>query len=80
MSPLDAGLELLRRVVRQTRRQATWQPALLDHKGWPSFGLKFYILGLNGEAAGVSLLDEGKFTLADPERGPRHVELTRLEM
>lgn len=79
LSPLDAGLELLRRVVRQTRRQAAWQPALLDDKGWPSFGLQFYVLGLDGEAAGVTLRGGGKFALADPEGGPRHVELVRLE-
>ena len=79
LSPVDAGLELLRRVVRQTRRMAAWQPALLDDKGWPSFGLQFYVLGLDGDVAGVTLRGGGKFAVSDPEGGPRLVDLTRLE-
>ncbi len=78
-SPLDAGLEVLRRIVRQTQRMAKWQPELLDDTGWPSFGLNFYILGLDGEVAGVTLRSEGKFAISDPENGPRLADLTVLE-
>lgn len=44
-SPLDAGLEVLRRVARQAQRAASWQPGLVDDEGVPTFGLKFYVLG-----------------------------------
>src|SRR6185295_20161833 len=36
MPPLEAGLEVLRRVTRQTQRQARYQPELVDDKGLPS--------------------------------------------
>lgn len=83
-SPLEAGLAVLERVVSQTRRQARWQPELLDEAGRPSFNLVFYVLGLDGEAAGVALKrdrsDAGQltFALATPDRGPRLVEVVGL--
>ncbi len=73
-SPREAGLELLRRIVRQVQRQAKWQPALMRADGTPDFNIHFYVLGLDGTTAGVALHrgDGGaKFAVADPERGPR---------
>jgi len=82
-SPLDAGLQTLERVVRQTKRQARWQPDLLDERGWPSFNLVFYVLGLDGTAAGVALYQprEGgalTYALATPDEGPRLVQTQAL--
>lgn len=70
-SPVDAGLEALRRVVRQTQRQGRYQPQLLDDKGMPDFDLQFYVLGLDGSVAGVRLRGEGQYSVSDPEKGPR---------
>lgn len=77
-SPLDAGLEVLRRVARQAQRASSWQPALTEEDGRPSFGLKFYVLGLDGSWAGVSLRGGGKFSVADSAGGPRHEDLVPL--
>ena len=77
-SPEEAGLETLRRVVRIARKQAAWQPGLVDEDGWPAFDLKFYVLGLDGRAAGVVLGDEGVYAVADAEGGPRHAALVQL--
>jgi N4-(beta-N-acetylglucosaminyl)-L-asparaginase len=74
----EAGLEVLRRVTEQTQRQARWQPELVDERGVPSFGLHFYVLGLDGTWAGVTLRGKGEFAIADPERGPRHEPLVAL--
>jgi N4-(beta-N-acetylglucosaminyl)-L-asparaginase len=74
-TPLDAGLEVLRRVARQTERQAAWQPALIGPDGNPSFGLNFYVLGLDGSSAGVTLKGQGQYARCDPEGGPRLEEL-----
>lgn len=74
-SPLDAGLEVLRRVVRQTQRMATWQPELVDAEGRPSFDLQLYVLGLDGTHAGVSLKGAGQYAAADPDAGPRALPL-----
>ena len=71
LAPLEAGLEVLRRVARQAERQARWQPALLDRDGRPAFGLNLYALGLDGSYAGVTLRGSETFAVADPERGPR---------
>ena len=80
--PLDAGLEVLRRVVRQTERQARWQPALLADDGRPAFGLHFYILALDGSHAGVTLQGSqngaGRFALANADGGPRLENLVPL--
>jgi N4-(beta-N-acetylglucosaminyl)-L-asparaginase len=74
-TPLDAGLEVLRRVARQAERQAAWQPALIGADGLPSFGLNFYVLGLDGSSAGVTLKGTGQYARCDPEGGPRLEEL-----
>ena len=77
-SPLDAALEAMRRVTRQTQRQARYQPDLLNEKGLPSFNLHFYVLGLDGSFAGVRMQGEGEFAVSDPERGPRLEKLVPL--
>lgn len=49
-SPLDAGVEALRRI-----RANTVEPRLLDEHGRPAFNVSFYIVNTRGEYAGVSL-------------------------
>ena len=49
MSPTDAALETLRRVV------ATTEPRLLDDHGRPTFGLSFYAVNKRGEFGAASL-------------------------
>ncbi len=73
--PLDAAMEVLRRVTRQTQRQARYQPEMLDASGKPSFNLTFYVLGLDGTVASACLLaprgdDRAKFAVSTPEDGP----------
>lgn len=63
--PRDAGLEVLRRVTLQARRQARWQPALVDEDGVPAFGLHLYCLDLSGRFAGVTLSGSAKYAVAD---------------
>ena len=72
-SPADAGLEILRRIVKQTERQALWQPALLRADGRPAFDIQFYIVALDGRFAGVTLhgRTHASYAVAEPERGPR---------
>jgi N4-(beta-N-acetylglucosaminyl)-L-asparaginase len=48
--PKDAALEALRRIQANTVEKR-----LLDARGLPAFGVSFYVLGRNGDAAGVSL-------------------------
>jgi len=71
-TPVDAGLEVMRRVARQARRASAWQPGLVGEDGVPTFNLSFYVLGLDGAFAGVRLKGSSKFAVADPEGGPRH--------
>jgi len=49
MSPTDACLETLRRVI------ATSEPRLLDERGRPTFGLNFYAVNKQGEFGGASM-------------------------
>jgi N4-(beta-N-acetylglucosaminyl)-L-asparaginase len=77
--PLDAGMQVLRQIVRQTQRQGRYQPDLLDARGMPDFGLQFYVLGLDGTVAGVSLKDAGNYSVSDPEHGPHHAQLEVLQ-
>jgi N4-(beta-N-acetylglucosaminyl)-L-asparaginase len=50
MHPKDAGMEALKRIVARTGEKR-----LLDAKGRPNFNVKYYILNVAGEYAGVSL-------------------------
>ncbi len=78
MHPLDAGMEVLRRVTAQARRAASWQAGLVDEEGVPTFDLRFYLLAPDGRTAGVSLRNPGKYAVADPAGGPRHAALEVL--
>jgi N4-(beta-N-acetylglucosaminyl)-L-asparaginase len=71
-SPVEAGLEALRRVA-----QHTTEPWLLDPQGRPNFNLKLYLLATDGHHAGVSLREPGRFTITD-ERGTRFEECVVL--
>ena len=62
MSPEDAGMEVMRRVVKNVT-----EPHLLGKDGRPNFGLKFYILAKSGDYAGVSLWGPTTFAVADQE-------------
>jgi hypothetical protein len=77
-APLDAGMEVLERIVRQVERQSAWQPALRGEDGNPAFGINFYILDMQGNWAGVTLKGGGTFAVADPDGGPRHEPLQPL--
>lgn len=64
-SPKDAGLEVLRRVIKHTTEKR-----LLDEEGRPNFGLKFYLLAKDGRHAGVSLWGPAELAVTD-EQGTR---------
>jgi len=71
-SPKDAGMEVLRRIVRQTEQQSRRRPHLLGADGRPSFGIEFYVLAPDGSFAGVRLAGEGhRFAAADAQGGAR---------
>jgi N4-(beta-N-acetylglucosaminyl)-L-asparaginase len=50
LSPKDAGMAAMKRIVAQTIEKR-----LLNHHGKPNFDLQYYILNARGEHAGVSL-------------------------
>jgi N4-(beta-N-acetylglucosaminyl)-L-asparaginase len=64
-SPEDAGMEVLRRVVKHTT-----EAHLIGEDGNPNFGLKFYVLNKRGKHAGVSMWGPTQFAVCD-ENGPR---------
>jgi len=61
-TPLEAGRELLRRVVAHTR-----EPHLLGKDGKPNFGLKLYLQSKSGQYAGVSLWGPTEYAVADAQ-------------
>lgn len=66
-TPVEAGLELMRRVTRQAQRASAWQAGLVDEQGIPTFNLSYYVLGLDGAFAGVRLKGGSSFAVADAE-------------
>jgi N4-(beta-N-acetylglucosaminyl)-L-asparaginase len=70
-SPLDAGMEALRRI-----RDNTVEPRLLDGQGRPKFNVSFYIVSARGEYAGVSL-KPNRFAVCT-ENGPTVLDTTPL--
>jgi N4-(beta-N-acetylglucosaminyl)-L-asparaginase len=72
MSPKDAGMEGLRRIVSNTVEKR-----LLNARGTPNFGIQFYVLGANGDHAGVTMYPGGTYAVCD-ENGPRDVPLELL--
>lgn len=71
VSPLDAGLELLRRIARKAH---PWQ---LGERGEPQFNLWLYLLAKDGRTASVTLHGPKQFAIAD-ERGVRMEECVAL--
>jgi N4-(beta-N-acetylglucosaminyl)-L-asparaginase len=66
--PKDAGLEACRRIQSRTKERR-----LLNDRGLPNFNVKFYILNVKGDYAGVALYAPeggGQFAVCD-ERGAR---------
>lgn len=70
-SPLDAGMEALRRI-----RDNTVEPRLLNGRGTPRFNVSFYIVNAHGDFAGVSLY-ANKYAVCT-ERGPEIRDTTPL--
>jgi N4-(beta-N-acetylglucosaminyl)-L-asparaginase len=72
-SPKDAGMEVLRRIVAQTERQARWQPALIGPDGRPAFDIQYYVVAADGRYAGVTLKGNthAEYAVAEPGGGPR---------
>lgn len=66
MSPTDAALETLRRVV------ATTEARLLDARGQPTFGLTFYAVNKSGEFGAGTLRSGGRFAAFDGESAALH--------
>jgi N4-(beta-N-acetylglucosaminyl)-L-asparaginase len=71
-TPLDAGLEVMQRIISQTK-----EPHLLDAGGRPSFGLTLYILHKSGAHAGISLWGPATYAVADQD-GARLVPCTHV--
>lgn len=63
-SPVDAGLEVLRRIVGKCR------PEQLDDSGRPTFNLQLFMLSSSGPCAGVSMWDGKQYAISD-EMGTR---------
>jgi N4-(beta-N-acetylglucosaminyl)-L-asparaginase len=59
ISPRDAGLEVMRRVVTHT------EPRLKDKAGRPSFNLKFYLLSKDGSHAGIAMWAPARLSITD---------------
>ena len=66
MSPTDAALETLRRVV------ATTEPRLLDERGRPRFGLSFFAVNKSGEFGAGTFMSGGRFAAFDGESAALH--------
>ena len=72
MSPKDAGMEGLKRIVANTVERR-----LLNGRGTPNFGIQFYVLNARGEHAGVTMYPGGTYAVCD-EDGPHNVPLEPL--
>ncbi len=59
LTPTDACLETLRRVV------ATTEPRLLDAEGRPTFGLNFYAVNKQGDFGGASMFSGSRYAAWD---------------
>ena len=70
-SPLDAGMELLRRVDKHAH---PWQ---LDEQGRARFNLWLFVLAKDGRYAGVTMRGPKQFAIAD-ERGARLEECVAI--
>jgi N4-(beta-N-acetylglucosaminyl)-L-asparaginase len=70
-SPKDAGMEVLRRIKKNTVEKR-----LLNSRGLPNFGINFYILNAKGEYAGVTMY-ESSFAICN-ENGPQTLKSEAL--
>jgi N4-(beta-N-acetylglucosaminyl)-L-asparaginase len=70
-SPLDAGMDALRRI-----RENTVEPRLLNQRGLPAFNVSFYVVSARGEYAAMSLYGN-KFAVCT-ENGPAVLQTTAL--
>ncbi len=71
MTPVEAGLEILRRIAKHT------EPRHLEADGKPDYGLQFYLIRKDGLHAGVTMRGQGQFAITD-ENGTRHEALVAL--
>ena len=71
MSPKDAGMAVLKRVVANTVERR-----LLNVRGQPNFNVNYYIVNAKGEYAGVALY-ESRFAVCS-EEGPRVEQVEAL--
>lgn len=71
MEPVEAGLEVLRRVSKHAH------PRLKNDAGQADFGLQFYLLRKDGKYAGVTMRGRGKFSITDQD-GSRKEDLVAL--
>ncbi len=71
MTPVEAGLEVLRRIAKHT------EPRHLEADGKPDYGLQFYLLRKDGLHAGVTMRGRGQFAITDQD-GTRHESLVPL--
>lgn len=58
MSPTDACLEALRRIVHLTS-----EPRLLDENGRPNFNVNYYAVNKNGDWGGARIFSGGRFAV-----------------
>jgi N4-(beta-N-acetylglucosaminyl)-L-asparaginase len=72
MSPKDAGLDVCRRIQKNTVERR-----LRNDRGLPNFGINFYVLDARGEHAGVSMYPGARYAVCD-EKGPRTEECVPL--
>ena len=68
MTPKDAALDACRRIQKNTVEKR-----LLNSRGLPNFNIQFYVLGKNGEHAGVTLYGPAQYAVCDSS-GPRLVD------
>ena len=68
-SPLDAGLEALRRIAKKT------EPYLCDEDGHPKFNLQLFVLAQDGTHAGVAMRGKKQIAVTD-EHGTRLEDCT----
>ena len=74
MSPKDAGMSALTRIVENTA-----ESRLLNQRGLPNFDVRFFILNKVGDYAGVALYGTGESTFAVcDENGAREEQLEGL--
>jgi N4-(beta-N-acetylglucosaminyl)-L-asparaginase len=74
MHPKDAGMEALRRI-----QSNTVEKRLLNDRGLPNFGIRFFVLNKKGEHAGVSMYASGETTYGVcTENGAQEMPLEAL--